>query len=81
MKNEIKNLITNRFEDKDIGVGVISCISEEHQINKLSNDFKEFQKNERFDLLIRFKKFLEENGDKNAFKNGEIKMFLDYKTQ
>jgi len=36
MKNEIKNLIYKHFEPKDVGMGIINCIHEDKDVDKLA---------------------------------------------
>jgi len=38
--NRIKDIILKNLKDKDVGVGIIHCISEPEQIENLQNDIK-----------------------------------------
>lgn len=38
--NRIKNIILNNLKDKDVGIGILHCISEPEQVENLQNDIK-----------------------------------------
>ena len=76
MKEKIVNLINSKFKGKDVGIGILDCISEKEDVEELADDIVKL-----FSIPDVVKRYTQEELDEeisNAYNEGLDKGYEDF---